>query len=242
MTAGAPRLEVLPERAWAAAVAAELVARLRERPDARLCLPTGDTPGPVYASLVAAEARGEVTLTAATVVQLDEYVGLPDGDPARCAARLGRELLGRLRVPPASFVAIDGDLDPDAAVARLDAAAAGLDLALLGLGMNGHVGLNEPGSRSDDPTRLVRLAASSREIAGARYGATIAPTAGITIGLARLLEAREAWLLVTGERKAAILRRTLEEPEGPDCPASWLRRHRGLTVFADEPAAARLRG
>ncbi len=77
-----------------------------------------------------------------------------------------------------------------------------LDLAVLGLGMNGHVGFNEPGSRPDDGTRLVRLAASSREAATSRYGASAVPTAGITVGLARLLEAREAWLLVTGERKA----------------------------------------
>jgi glucosamine-6-phosphate deaminase len=103
------------------------------------------------------------------------------------------------------------------------------------------VGFNEPGSRPDDGTRLVRLAASSREAATARYGARSAPAGGITVGLARLLEARECWLLVTGSRKAAILRRALDEPEGPDCPASYLRRHPRLTVFADEPAAALLR-
>jgi glucosamine-6-phosphate deaminase len=107
--------------------------------------------------------------------------------------------------------------------------------------MNGHVGFNEPGSRPDDPTRLVRLAVSSREAATARYGAARTPTAGITIGLGRLLEAGECWLLVTGARKAAILRRALDEPEGPDCPASYLRRHPRLVVFADEDAAAGLR-
>jgi glucosamine-6-phosphate deaminase len=81
---------------------------------------------------------------------------------------------------------------------------------------------------------------SSRDAATARYGAALTPTAGITIGLARLLAAREAWLLVTGERKASILRRALREPDGPDCPASYLRRHPRLTVFADEAAAAEL--
>jgi glucosamine-6-phosphate deaminase len=119
-------------------------------------------------------------------------------------------------------------------------AARGLDLAVLGLGMNGHVGFNEPGSSPDDPSRLVRLAVSSREAATARYGASSVPTAGITVGLARLLETEECWLLVTGERKAQILRRALDEPEGPDCPASYLRRHQRLTVFADEAAASLL--
>ena len=74
-----------------------------------------------------------------------------------------------------------------------------------------------------------------------RYGASAVPTAGITVGLARLLQARECWLLVTGERKASILRRALEAPEGPDCPASYLRRHARLRIIVDEPAAAELR-
>jgi glucosamine-6-phosphate deaminase len=237
-----PRLVVLPRASWAPAVADALVARLAARPSLRVCLPAGDTPSPVYAALVAAEARGAVSFAAATVVMLDEWVGLPPGDPARCDVRLRAELLDRLRMPPDAFVSIDADgPDPEAAAGRLDAAAVGLDLVLLGIGTNGHVGFNEPGSRPDAPTRLVRLAVSSREAATARYGAGRIPTAGITVGLTRLLEADEAWLLVTGERKASILRRALDEPEGPDCPASWLRRHPRLVVFADEDAASLLR-
>jgi glucosamine-6-phosphate deaminase len=234
------RLEVLPTGEWAAAVASRLADRLRERPGLRVCLPTGDTPTPVYAELLAAERRGDVSFAAATVVLLDEWAGLPPGDPARCDVRLRRELIDPLTAPPA-FVPIDVDgPDDDAAALAHDAAARGLDLAVLGLGMNGHVGFNEPGSRPDDPSRLVRLAVSSREAATARYGASSVPTAGITVGLARLLEAGECWLLVTGERKAQVLRRALDEPEGPDCPASHLRRHPRLTVFADEAAASLL--
>lgn len=241
MNEAAVRLVVVAAADWASAVAVELAARLRARPALRLCLPTGETPTPLYAALVEAEAEGRISFAEATLVMLDEWVGLPPGDPARCDVRLRGELLDRLRTPPAAFVAIDVDgPDPEAAAARHDAAARGLDLALLGLGLNGHVGFNEPGSRPDDPTRLVRLAASSREAATARYGATRVPTAGITLGLARLREADEAWLLVTGGRKAAALRRALVDPEGPDSPASCLRRHRRLTVFADDAAAALL--
>jgi glucosamine-6-phosphate deaminase len=233
-------LRVLPAGAWAAAVAEAFTDRLRAEPRLRVCLPTGDTPSPLYDELVARELRGDVSFAQATVVLLDEWADLPPGDPARCDVRLRRELLDRL-APPPRFVAIDVDgSDDDAAARAHDAAARDLDLAVLGLGMNGHVGFNEPGSRPDDPTRLVRLARSSREAAMARYGAARMPTGGITVGLARLLEAREAWLLVTGGRKAAILRRALREPEGPDCPASYLRRHPRLTVFADEPAAGEL--
>jgi glucosamine-6-phosphate deaminase len=241
VSAEGPRLVVVAAADWVSAAAAELTARLSARPALRICLPTGETPTPLYAALVEAEAEGRISFAEATLVMLDEWVGLPPGDPARCDVRLRAELLDRLGTPPAAFVAIDVDgPDPEAAAARHDAAARGLDLAVLGLGLNGHVGFNEPGSRPDDPTRLVRLAASSREAATARYGATRVPTAGITVGLARLLEADEAWLLVTGEHKAAALRRALVDPEGPDCPASYLRRHPRLTVFADDAAAALL--
>jgi glucosamine-6-phosphate deaminase len=236
------RIEVLPEAGWAEVVARTLLDRLAASPGLRLCLPTGDTPSPVYARLAALDATAEFggRWTAATAVLLDEWVGLPPGDPARCDWRLARELLDPL-APPPRFVPIDVDGDdPEAAAARHDTAATGLDLAVLGLGVNGHVGFNEPGSRPDDPTRLVRLASSSRDAATARYGAALTPTAGITIGLARLLAAREVWLLVTGARKASILRRSLRDPVGPDCPASYLRRHPRLTVFADEAAAAEL--
>jgi glucosamine-6-phosphate deaminase len=235
-----PPLEILRGEAWAPTVAARIIERIRARPDLRICLPTGDTPTPVYAELVAGERRGEVSLARATVILLDEWVGLQADDPARCDSRLRGELIDRLAAPP-TFVPIDVDgPDDEAAALAHDSAARDLDLAVLGLGMNGHVGFNEPGSRPDDPTRLVRLAVSSRDAATARYGAATVPTAGITVGLARILEAGECWLLVSGERKAGILRRALEQPEGPDCPASYLRRHQRLTVFADEAAASLL--
>jgi glucosamine-6-phosphate deaminase len=238
---GGVELRVVPAEAWAAVVADALLDRLRARPGLRVCLPTGDTPSPLYAELVARDARApDGAYAQATVVLLDEWLDLPPGDPARCDVRLRRELLDRL-APPPRFVAIDVDgSDDELAALAHDQAARGLDLALLGLGMNGHVGFNEPGSRPDDPTRVVRLARSSREAAMARYGAARAPTGGITVGLARVLEAGEAWLLVTGVHKAAVLRRALREPEGLDCPASFLRRHARLTVFADEAAAAEL--
>jgi len=237
------RLDILPAAAWADQVATDLAARLRERPGLRLCLPTGDTPTPAYARLAALARAGRVSLAAAEIVALDEYLGLPPGHPARCDVRLRRELLDLLPAPPAAFHRIDADdPDPVATAARHDAIAArGLDLAVLGLGANGHVGLNEPGARADASTGVVRISLASRRAAAERYGADPPPTAGITLGVARLLAAGELWLLVTGEPKAAILARALEGPEGPDCPASYLRRHPRLRVVADEPAAGRLR-
>jgi glucosamine-6-phosphate deaminase len=235
-----PFVSVLTASEWAPAVAHALVERLSAEPRLRVCLPTGDTPSPVYALLAARDLAGDGLWAQSTVVLLDEWADLPPGDRARCDVRLRRELLDHL-APPPRVVAIDVDGSNDQQAAREhDTAARGLDLAVLGLGMNGHVGFNEPGCRPDDPTRLVRLARSSRDAATARYGAARMPTGGITVGMDRLLQAGEVWLLVTGERKASILRRALLDPEGPDRPASYLRRHARLTVFADEAAASLL--
>ncbi len=218
------------------------MACLRANPRLRLCLPTGDTPAPVYMSLVDALARGEASLGQATILLLDEYVGLPADDPARCDARLRRELIDRVDPPPMAFHPVRVDESaPEEAAADLDAIAAdGLDLTLLGLGANGHVGMNEPGSTADSPTRVIPLTEPTREVATERYGARRAPVAGITLGLDRILASRQVWLLVTGERKAEVLARALLGPEDPGCPASFLRRHPRLRVIADEPAATAL--
>ena len=231
-------LRVLSTSEWAGAVADELAARLAARVAGRLVLPTGDTPAPLYAEIVARANGGSLSLAETELILLDEYVGLEPGDPARCDAQLRAELVDRLPTPRPRFRAIPVDtLTPEVAAAAHDAtAAAGIDIALVGLGRNGHVGFNEPGSTADSPTRVVEL--TDESIAAAvGYGAHGRPTHGITLGLSRLLQASEIWLLVTGAHKAEVLRTALEGPETPVCPASYLRRHPRLVVWADELAA-----
>lgn len=235
-------VEVVPDHEWAGLVAEELAARLRRQPDARLCLPTGDTPRPVYRALAELARRGEAPFGRAELIALDEYLGLEPDDPARAAVSLRRDLIDALDPGPAAFHAIDADaLDPEAEARRHDTiAASGIDVAVLGLGVNGHVGLNEPGSSADSVTRVVTLAPESRAVATGRYGAAASPRRGITLGIGRLLEAREVWLLVAGTHKAETLVRAVAGPEGTDCPATFLRRHPSYRVIADASAAASL--
>ncbi len=226
------RLEVFPAGSWAGAVASRWRDRLAARPSLRTCLPTGDTPRPVY-RLIA----GTADLTRSELLLVDEF-GLPPDHPARCDAMIRRHLLDLLPAPPAAVHALDPQAaDLDAECRRHDARAAGLDLTMLGLGANGHVALNEPGSPRDSRTRVVELAPQTVEHAG-DYGAGAAPAWGITMGVGTLLESAEIWLLVTGAHKAAILQRVLEGPVGPKAPATFLRGHPGAVVLADEPAAA----
>lgn len=240
----APAPLVLAGAEQVAQTAAELMAnRLRARPRLRILLPTGRTPLGVYAALRGHAARGELPSRQATVFQLDEYRGLGPGDEHSFAAYLQRELRG---IDLAAFHGLDGAApDPAAECARhqsrLDEAP--IDLAVLGVGHDGHVAFDEPGSRLEDSTRLVALHPRTRADAAEEFGGLEAvPSHALTVGLRTLLGARELLVLVTGEGKAQALRSMLQAPPGSDFPASLLRTHPRLTVICDAPAAGALRG
>jgi glucosamine-6-phosphate deaminase len=238
-------VEVLPPQDWAAHIASRLADRLYASPDLVLCLPTGQTPIPVYALLPGAMRSRGASASRATIVVLDDYVGLPRGHSVSSRAVLRRSLVDHLTSPPRRFIAFDvDDLTPAEACQRFDAdvaAAGGLDLVVLGLGRNGHIGVNEPGSPADSPTRSVALAGATRESARG-YGIDPPPTHGVTLGVAAILSAPEVWLLVRGSEKSSILAQALDGDVTEDLPASLLQRHPRLTVVADAPAAALLHG
>jgi len=231
------RIEVWHEDEWGAAVGARLADRLAAQPGLRICLPTGNTPVPAYQAF--ADKGGRLNRT--DVFLLDEFV-LPAGHPARCDEMLRRSLLGLIDTAPASLHSIDVAADDvDAACRRYDVEIAdgGLDLTLLGLGANGHLGLNEPGSPPNSPTRVVDLHETTVANA-AVYGAGATLQWGVTLGMAPLLASREIWLLVTGAAKAEILHRALAGPIGPEVPASYLQAHPNTAVLADQAAMTRL--
>lgn len=226
-------LVVFDDHRWADEVAQRLVTQLNRRPNSRICLPTGETPRPVYAA-----CAPTIDLSLASVFLLDEF-GLPPGSPARCDSMLHRDFLGSVARPPGVYDRLDVNAaEPADECARFDAiiAAGGLDLTLLGLGGNGHLGLNEPGSGADSTTRVAKLAPSTvRAVRG--YDVDADPVEGMTLGLQRILASNEIWLLVTGSHKAAILERMMNGPIGSDLPASYLRRHPNAIVYADRSAA-----
>ncbi len=218
-------LQVHPDPVWADRVAAELAAFLGKARGARVCLATGRTTTPVY-------ARAEID-PVPEVFLLDEFGGLPRDDPARCSSMLRRDLPGI----PFDLPDVDAT-DPQGSAEEYGERIrhGGLDLCVVGLGVNGHVGMNEPGSKIDQRTRVVELA--DQTAAGAlAYGASTRPSWGITVGMAELMEAREVWLVVTGGRKADVLARMLEGDIGDHLPASFLRDHNNASVMADASAA-----
>ncbi len=180
-------------------------------------------------------------LSESSIFLLDEF-GLPPGSSTRCDAMIRRDLLDRLPEAPSvveTWNTEAPDLHTECARFATDVKRAGLDLTMLGIGRNGHLGLNGPGSLQDSLSRRVELDGVT-VAAAAAYGEGPSPTWGLTLGIQEILGSDQIWLLATGRHKAEILRAALLDDVTPAVPASYLQRHRRVTVFADEPAASRL--
>jgi glucosamine-6-phosphate deaminase len=240
------------ERDVAQHVAAELLAVMRVGSGWPLGLATGRTMEAVYAALAAGVAAlsplQQLRLRQQWLsFNLDEYVGLAPGDARSFAAFMARHLVEPLGLDPAQVRLPDG-LAPDPAAEALrfgrELAAGGIGLQLLGLGLNGHVGFNEPPCAAEVSTRVVELCPTTRRQNAAAFGGDPAavPAHAITVGLAEILAARRILLVVTGAAKAAVLARLLREESSEDLPASWLRRHPAVTLVVDRAALGEWRG
>lgn len=254
--AGAPgpgRLEVI-ELADAAAVAERVAARLlnarRRQPQRALGLATGRTMVPVYAAMarllpLLSHAEQERVRRGWLSFNLDEYVGLAPTDPRSFHAAMAAQLTAPLGLDAAGVRLPDGlAADPQAEAGRYAAAlaaAGGIGLQVLGLGLNGHVGFNEPPCGPEAISRCVELSDGTRFQNASAFGGVAAavPTRAITLGLAEILAAERILLVVTGAAKASVLRRVLEAPPSPDVPASWLQFHPAVSVIADGAALGR---
>lgn len=222
------------------AAADALCGWLEARLVTRLMLAAGRTPLPLYAEV----ARRRPSVASLEVFVLDEYVGVPLGDPRTCSNLLRREVQQAWGLAPERHHTLSS-LETDALASvlaherRIDEAG-GLDAVVLGLGRNGHLGFNEPGS---DPAGSARVQALDPvSIAANRewFGGEHAPALGATVGLRTLLGARRALLVAFGAEKAAAVRAMLRGPREPACPASWLQGHPDAHAFLDEAAASLL--
>lgn len=233
-------------RAVAQLAANTIEALLRDRPDAVLGLATGSSPLPVYDELVLRHEQRNLDFSRVRVFTLDEYVGLPADHPESYREVIRRVFTERVNISPENVHGPDGTATdvPAACRAYEEAlqAAGGVDLQLLGIGTDGHIGFNEPGSSLASRTRIKTLVEQTRRD-NARFFHSLAevPHHALTQGLGTILEARHVVLLATGAQKAQAVRDLVEGPVAAICPASVLQLHPHATVLLDEAAASSLR-
>ncbi|NMA55623.1 MAG: glucosamine-6-phosphate deaminase [Firmicutes bacterium] len=222
--------------------AAIVASKIAAGPKTVLALPTGNTPIGMYKQLVRLYREGKVDLSRVWVFALDEYARVPASDQHSFSYFLRQHL-----IDPAGLGPRFDHLRGEAACFETEcrryeqaiAARGGLDLAVLGLGVNGHIAFNEPGTSFDSRTHVVDLAASTRE-ANASYfpdGFKI-PAQGLTMGIGTILAAKEILLLASGKSKAAIMAHIMAAEPAPAIPASALKTHPRTTWLLDQEAAA----
>jgi glucosamine-6-phosphate deaminase len=240
-----PDVAILPTADAACLRAADVVSELlAAKPDAVLALPAGQTPRPVYAELARRHRAGRLSFARATAFGLDEYAGTPRDHQASFARFLDQELYRHVDLPRERAHALDGAAtDLDDACARYERAidaAGGLDLCLLGIGGNGHIAFNEPGTPFDARTRVVDLAAETRAASAPAFGGEPVPARALTIGIATILSARRCVLLAYGAAKARVVARAIDGTPAPELPASALQVHADATFILDAAASTLL--
>ncbi len=235
---------LLPTADRVALAAADLVTQAVADGATTLGLATGSSPQGAYDELARRVGARRLSLAGCQAFLLDEYVGLAADHPQAYRSVIRRDLVDRTDLDPARVHGPDGTADDLVEEARRYEQAvvgAGVDLQVLGIGRNGHLGFNEPGSPLDSVTRVVTLTARTRAD-NARFfeSADDVPTEVITQGLGTILSARRLVLIATGVAKAPAVAAALTGPVGPQCPASVLQWHPQVEVLLDPAAASEL--
>ena len=216
-----------------------ICSELKRRPDLLLCVSAGSTPTRAYELLAARYSRDPKLFARLRVLQIDEWGGLAAGDPATCAADLRTKLLEPLGIHGGRFAGFrTGATDPEAEcgrIARWLAVNGPIDICILGLGMNGHVAMNEPAEALAPHAHVATLARSSQHH-GMLRGLARKPGYGLSLGMADILHSRRILLLVNGKRKRGALRRLMKPGVTTRFPASFLWLHPEAMVLCDQEA------
>lgn len=225
-------------------VADDLISLIGNKADPLVCVASGDSPAGLYREVVRRVERHELDISGWNFLGLDEWVGLNGTDEGSCRFHLDNQFFKPLQVSPEKILFVDGRsanaLHECERVERFIQNQGGIDVAVVGLGMNGHIGMNEPGTSVSQRTHVSRLHPLTVQV-GQKYFQKSQPlSAGITVGLGTLMEAKHIVLLVNGAKKASILKQVLEGPITEDIPGSLFRNHPGFSVYADREAASML--
>ena len=212
-----------------------------------LGLPTGSSPLGVYRNLIAACGKKEVSFANVVTFNMDEYLGLESDHPQSYRRFMKDNFFSSIDIPSENTHLLDGMAsDPKAECAAYEAAikaAGGIELFLGGIGGNGHIAFNEPGSHLDSRTRVVTLSDETR-VDNARFfdgNPAKVPARALTVGIGTVMDAREVLILASGRQKANALKAAVEGKVGPSCPLSCLQKHPNAIIVCDEEAAGELK-
>ena len=239
-----PQIQVLDDHeSLSRAASTRVLNALASKPDLLVCAAGGSTPLRTYDLLAEHAARQRDAFRSMRLVKLDEWGGLPMGADGTCEAQIRSHLVGPLVIRGERYIAFSSHpADPQAESARvhrLITSEGPIDLCVLGLGMNGHVAMNEPAAFLQPTAHVAKLTQAT--LAHPMLAAVkLKPTFGLTLGMAEILSSREILLLVSGAAKHQPLQRLLRREITTEFPASFLWLHPNWKLFCDRDATADL--
>lgn len=222
-----------------------IVDFVNNKPDALLSFPAGHTSLGTFKYLAGYAAQGKADFNRCTFVGLDEWVGLGKNDEGSCEGFMYKNLFKPLNINPKNIVFFDANADDlgqecqrmDSFIRKNEA----IDLMLLGAGMNGHLGLNEPGISPDLHSHVTELDPLTKVVGQKYFEKPVKLEKGITLGLKTIMETRTVVLQITGSNKAEIARKIVNGGITTDVPASILKNHSNAYLFLDSDAASLLK-
>ena len=223
----------------------EIVSLLRSKPAAVICLASGATPRLTSQLFVQKVKNEKIDISDATIIGLDEWVNIPPDNEGSCHYFFRTELINPLRIPEKQihlFNAMPDKLEDECR--KMDALIrdkGGIDLMIVGIGMNGHIGFNEPGVSFDKYSHVIDLDETTLTVGQKYFKSKATLQKGITLGLKHLQESNKVLLLANGTKKADVIRRTVEEKVTNEFPASIMQTHAHGFVMVDNEAASLLK-
>jgi len=220
------------------------IKAINEKPNMTLGLATGTTPIPLYKNLIEAYQNKQVSFKDITTFNLDEYIGLDKTHKASYAYFMRDQLFDHIDIKLENTFIPSGILEPQVAISEFQKAldAHQLDIQLLGLGSNGHIGFNEPGTPFNSTTHQADLALSTIEDNSRMFESIEdVPTQSITMGIQDIMRASKIILIATGEQKAEAVYGMICGPVDENLPASILQKHNDVVIYLDEAAASKLK-
>jgi galactosamine-6-phosphate isomerase len=224
--------------------AEKIIELVKNKPDAVLCLAAGDTPQLTYNLMTKQAIEEKIDFTQCTFIGLDEWVGIPPENEGSCRFFLKANIFDPLHISSSQiylFDAMSENLDEECqAMDKIIREKGGIDLMLVGVGMNGHIGFNEPGVSVNNYSHVIDLDNATQSVGQKYFKHPTTLKKGITLGLNHLLQAREVIMVANGLKKAEVIRKALEEEVNTNIPASIIRTHSHGVVIIDEEAASLL--
>jgi glucosamine-6-phosphate isomerase len=239
------KLKILDDYSSLSAAAARMIIDcIKNKPDATLCFATGDSPKLTYQMVVEIAGNEAVDFSKCVFIGLDEWLAIPPDNPGSCHYFLHHYLFKPLGITESQIHLFDAMTNnTDAECKKMNSLVSrknGIDFMLVGVGLNGHIGFNEPGTDFNSMAHLSQLNEKTKTVSQKYFNEPVVINKGLTLGLKQVMEAGTLLMIANGKKKAAIINKVVKGEITGEVPASFLHKHKNALVMIDREAASEL--